>query len=242
MVLLRSTLMILVALCAIPAGAQGILGDLLSGSLIAPEKGVWAWYELTDTASGEKFYLRQAIVDEEKVKRKAGFWVETQLQPETGFGSVYKMLLTGPATDPKNIQRLILQDGSSLPEEIPVDGKGDSGETFDEAEKQLVGTETITTPAGDLECQHFIIQEAAGKTELWLNDTVRPLGLVKMISPEGELALQRYGKDGPDAQSVIDLMPTDDKGKKKKSDSDFEIRVETGDSNGPTRNFRGRRD
>lgn len=238
--LIRSFLGLMLLAMAGNATAQGALGDLLSGRLVNPEKGVYAWYELVDQASGDKFYLRQAVVDEEKVKRKPGYWVETQIQPETGFGTVYKMLLTGPATDPKNIQRLIVQDGANLPEEIPVDPKAAAGDTYEDGEQQLVGTETITTPQGDLECQHFVIEDADGRTELWVNDTVRPLGLVKMVSPEGELTLQRYGKDGTDAESVIDLMPTDDKDQNK-NDGNFEIRVETDNGDGPNRNFRGRK-
>ncbi len=236
----RSLWVLFLVVFACPVLAQSALGDLLSGRLVAPEKGVWAWYELLDKATGQKFYLRQAVVDEEKVKRKAGYWVETQIQPEAGFGTVYKMLLTGPATDPKNIQRLIVQDGANLPEEIPVDTKGADGDTYEEGAQELVGTETITTPQGELECQRFVIEEPEGTTELWVNETVRPLGLVKMISPEGELTLQRFGKDGADAASVIDLMPADDK-KKDKSDGNFEIRVETGTGDGPSRNFQGRR-
>lgn len=201
--------------------AQGVLGDVFSGKLINPEVGVWSWYQLTDTATGAKFFLRQAIVGAEQVKRKDGFWVETELVPQEGFSSIFNMLLTGPASEPKNVHQLIVKDGARPPESVPVP---EDGYTGNEGARTLVGTEKVKLESGEeIDAEHFKIGTPGAEADVWLNDTVRPLGIVKMSSAEGELLLQRSGVGGKDGESVINsyLEEVNTKGK----DAE-EVRVE----------------
>ncbi|HPO14960.1 MAG TPA: hypothetical protein PLI09_16075 [Candidatus Hydrogenedentes bacterium] len=196
------------------AAAQGIVGDVFSGKLIKPEVGVYAWYDLKDNATNQKFLLRQAVVGEEKVGLKKGYWVETQVIPEIGFPSIYKMLLTGPANDTKNVHKIIVKEGQKTPVEIPLDSSQKESEDSSKKEtRESVGKEKITTGQGEIEAEHILISKsmennAAGqqKVEVWLNDEVRPMGIVKMTSPSGDLVLQRYGKGGPDGTSAIDAL------------------------------------
>ena len=194
--------MALLLLATAKAPAQGLLGDVFSGKLINPEVGAWAWYELSDKASGEKFFLRQAIVGEEEVKRKTGHWVETELAPTEGFPSVFKMLLTGPASDPKNVHQLIIKEGTNPAESVPVPQDGYTGDN--NGVRTLVGAEKVKIGSGEeIEAQHFSVGVGDAQAEVWLNDSVRPMGIVKMVSAEGELLLQRFGVGGKDAESVI---------------------------------------
>lgn len=198
----RVALTILVVAGCARAGAQGVLGDVFSGKLINPEPGVWAWYELSDKATGAKFYLRQAIVGAEAVKRKDGFWVETELTPQEGFSSIFKMLLTGPASDPKNIHQLIIKEGQRMPESVPVPQEGYT--PGNEGARTLVGAEKVKIGNGEeVDAEHFTIGSGAEQADVWINDAVRPMGIVKMISSDGELLLQRYGVGGKEANSVI---------------------------------------
>lgn len=184
------------------APAQGLLGDVFSGKLINPEVGSWAWYELTDKASGAKFFLRQAIVGQEDVKHKAGYWVETELAPTEGFPTVFKMLLTGPASDPKNVHQLIVKEGTDPAESVPVPEDGYTSEN--DGARTLVGEEKLKIGSGDaVDAQHFTVGSGKTQADVWVNDAVRPMGIVKMTSSEGELVLQRYGNGGKDAESVI---------------------------------------
>ena len=96
----RVLLLAALAVVGLRAPGQELLGDVFSGKLINPEVGVWASYELTDKSNGAKYFMRQAIVGSEQVKKKDGFWVETEVRPMQGFPTVYKMLITGPASDP----------------------------------------------------------------------------------------------------------------------------------------------
>jgi len=190
-----------------PASAQEIMGDVFAGKLINPEVGVWAWYELSDSATGAKFYLRQAIVAQEDVKRKTGYWVETELMPQEGFPSIYKMLLTGPASDPKNIHQLIIKQGQSPPESVPIAEEGLTAAQDNGGARELVGNEKLKLASGEeVETQHYRVGSGPAAAELWLNDTVRPMGIVKMRSAEGELMLQRFGTGGRDGESVINAF------------------------------------
>lgn len=192
----------LILLLASQAGAQGILSDLMAGKLVKPEVGAFAWYTLTDSTTNQEYFLRQAIVGVEKVKRKDAYWLETELVPRVGFPSVYKMLLTGPADDPDNIVRLIVREGQSVPQEIEVDRsqKPPRKQDVPRAER---GTDIVNYPGGQIEAEHFIVNENGGKTELWVSDAVAPMGLVRMRNPQGELLLQRHGVGGKDGQSAL---------------------------------------
>jgi len=211
------------------AAAQGIVGDVLAGKLINPEVGVFAWYDLKDASTGKTLFLRQAIVGTERVKRKTGYWVETEIIPEVGFPAVYKMLLTGPASNSTNVHRIVMKEGQRPPREIPVEEDAVSAETPEERES--LGKESLTIPAGSIEAEHVVITSGGARTEVWLNDAVRPMGIVRLTSPEGELMLRRYGKGGPDAESAM-ARPSD----RNETEKNVEVRVDSG----VTTNFSGR--
>jgi hypothetical protein len=200
------------------AWAQGIVSDVFSGALIKPEPGVYAWYDLKDNTEGKTFFLRLAVVGEEKVNRKKGHWLETEVIPQVGFPAVYKMLLTGPAGDPKNIHQIIVKEGLRAPESIPVDHSTDAKTGTDSGEKrESLGKEKIATGQGEIEAEHVVITKPkqdnpaeVQKMDVWLNDEVRPMGIVKMTSADGELLLQRYGKGGADGTSHMDAIKQDE--------------------------------
>lgn len=190
-------------LCATSgAFAQGMMSDLMSGKLVNPKVGAFAWYTLHDTTTQREFFLRQAIVGEEKWKRKTAYWLETELVPKVGFPSVYKMLLTGPASEPDNVHRLLVREGDGVVQEVKLE-QGERGGGDESLPRELLGTETLSLPGGDVECEHFRIGEGDSATEVWVSDDVAPMGLVRMRTPQGELSLQRYGEGGKDGASAI---------------------------------------
>jgi len=225
-------LVILLAVVANTAFSQGIFSDVMSGKLIAPEVGVFAWYELKDTATGKKLYMRQAIVGQKEVKGKDGFYLETEVMPEVGYPIIYKMLLTGPASDPANVHEIVVKDGTQPVEHIPLDALKQTEGEQEQALRESLGKETVTTPAGDIEAEHFTLTEGDNISEVWLNESIRPMGIVKLVSPEGELFLTRYGKGGPDAESSLE--------RKLKEQETDDIKVEVNAA--PSRNFSGKPD
>ena len=204
---MRNVCVLIGAVVAFMGGAfaqDGVMGDIMSGKLVNPSVGVWAWYDVKDTASGDHLFLRQAVVGEAKVEGKAGFWVETEVLPRVGFPIVYKMLLTGPASDPQNVHKVILKDGQNPPQELKVDPSAAAGDTGAKANRTTVGHDSIDTAQGPVEADHVVMEQDGKKTDLWMSEKVPPMGIVKMVSPDGEIVLQRYGKGGPDAESAVD--------------------------------------
>lgn len=226
---------VLVSLCLLvlsfSAAGQGVFQDIMSGSLINPETGVFSWYELKDAEDGRTLFVRQAIVGEKRVSGKKGFYLETEIIPEVGFPLVYKMLLTGPATDKNNVHEILVREGFNEAESVPLDNLENPVEEGPEAVRTSLGTETVTTPAGDLEAEHFTIEKDGEKTEVWISDSVRPMGIVKMVSHDGELLLTRSGQGGEDGTSAFDRRPPED------ITPDVKVRIESG----PTRNFGGKK-
>lgn len=204
----RALALIFLIFLPVAAYGQGVLGDLLSGELVNPKVGAWAWYELKDSSSGKAFVIRMAIIDEEKVGTKTGKWFELEVVPMIGYRSVYKMLLTGPAKDPANIRKMICREGLNQPQEIPVDVAGRPASAVQEPKRTLIGNEQVQTIGGSpVTAEHYELSTSVGKTDVWLNSEVRPMGIVKLKSAQGELTLRNYGIGGQDARSVIDEPP-----------------------------------
>ncbi|NLN92136.1 MAG: DUF3108 domain-containing protein [Candidatus Hydrogenedens sp.] len=223
--LLLSTLAV-----AFSAAGQGVFQDIMAGTLINPEKGVYSWYELKDAEDGRTLFVRQAIVDEKKVQGKKGYYLETEIIPEVGFPVIYKMLLTGPATQKENVHEIIVREGFNEPEKIALDSLESPDDDQAEAVRTSLGTETVVTPAGEIQAERFSIEQAGETTEVWISDSVRPMGIVKMISQDGELLLSRSGQGGEDGESALNRLAPEE------MSPDVKVRVETG----PSRNFSGR--
>jgi hypothetical protein len=222
-------LFIIMCLGGVTAHGQGMLSDMMSGKLVKPEVGAFAWYNLTDSATKQAYFLRQAIVGTERIKRKTAYWLETELVPKVGFPSVYKMLLTGPASNPKNVHRLLLREGQGGVQEIEVD-RTQRGEEGSEVPRTSKGMESITLASGEIETEHFVIDDPEGEIEIWVSDLVKPMGLVRMITPLGELMLQRYGVGGKDGESAFPEPRAQE-----------EAAEEFHEDTKPRNNFRGRR-
>jgi len=196
------------AIAGTATSQQGVVADVLSGSLIKPSEGQWAWYELTDTESGYHYALRQAIVGRERVGWKTGYWLEVEVVPNVGYRSVYKMLLTGPASDPRNVHRLIVRDGLGEPQEIPLPEAREEAEPAGKSDRTSLGAESVKLATGEsVEAEHLKIEQDGGASDVWVNDAVRPMGIVRMVSSGGELLLRSYGEGGDNARSVMDEPP-----------------------------------
>ena len=188
------------------APAQSIIGDVLAGKLVKPKVGQWAWYDLVDTQSKGRYVLRQAIVGTEDVGRETGYWLEIELVPEVGFPAFYKLLLTGPASNPANVHRVLVKEGKDPVQEMPTDGLAQVPETFEAPKQQSLGRVEVETPGGKVKAEHVILTEPDGAVEIWLNDEVRPTGIVRMRAAYGEMILRNHGEGGENAVSKLDQL------------------------------------
>lgn len=219
-----------ILLASLNGSAQGVLSDVMSGALINPEVGVYAWYELKDAETGQKLFMRQAIVGQKEVNGKPGYYLETEVVPEIGFPVIYKMLLTGPASAVENVHEIVVKEGMEPAETLPLDVLKSDTPSEETGSRTSIGREQVATPAGDIDAEHFTITQGSQKTEVWVNDTIRPMGIVKMVSEDGELVLTRHGKGGADAESALNRKIPEEK------TNDVTVRVEAG----PKRNYTGR--
>jgi hypothetical protein len=199
-----------------------LLGDVFSGKLVNPKVGAWAWYDITSGkaesgGAAQLGMMRLAIVDEEKVKGKQGYWLEMEYVPSIGYPSIYKMLLTGPADDPANVHKVFRREGNTGKEEVPLPSDAEKAAAPDAAksDRKLVGDEDVKTPGGTLHAQHYQVTEGGESLDVWIDESVSPMGIVQMKSGDGALVLRDHGNGGREARSVIDdaaPKPNDSKG------------------------------
>ena len=187
--------------------AQDGMGDILSGNLVKPKTGVWTWYDIKDERGTDSSKLRIAIVGEENVDKVPGYWLELEIIPQVGSKSIFKMLVTGPADDPKNIHRLLQREGSDKIQEVKLTEENKTGETVPKSTRTKVGEEDIVTPYGTIHTSHYKVESNSRQSELWVNDTISPMGIVQMKSPSGSMLLRATGEGGKEAQSVLDKTP-----------------------------------
>lgn len=185
------------------ASAQDVVGDVLAGNLVKPKAGVWSWYDIADTASDSTLMLRLAIVGEEKVKGKTGYWLEIEVVPTMGYKSVYKMLVTGPANDPKNVHKMFLREGTEPAKEVPVAPES-AAPAPPEGSKKLVGEEEIEAAGGKLRAKHYEIAQADKQIEVWTSENISPMGIVQMKSATSTMRLRASGEGGQEAQSALE--------------------------------------
>jgi hypothetical protein len=206
-----------VCLVALNAVAQGV-DDLFAGKLVNPKVGQWAWYDIADAQGGNKHAIRQAVVGQEKVAGKTGHWVEFELVPPAGYPVIYKMLVTGPASDPANVHRIVVKQGTEPARSVPVK------EVFAKPQaakppRQPAGEDEIATAGGPVKAKRYTVRSGQGEVQIWVNEEVPPTGIVRVKSPDGEMVLREYGMGGSAGESAL---PEDGRS------SDTKVSVEVG--------------
>ena len=156
-------------------GGPGMRPPQVRG-VLNPVVGSGAVYQ---TANGE---VEISLVGKEDVGGKPGYWVQI------GVGQMYMKNLT--VVDGKNmtVSRMIMQPPGGGPMEMSPAMFG-APPGADVREGQLVGTESVTTPAGTFNCEHYRANN--GSWEAWIAPNVPPWGLVKSKSESGEMTLLR---------------------------------------------------
>jgi hypothetical protein len=95
------------------------------------------------------------------------------------------------------ISRVVLQPPQGGPMEMPLTmftSANMSGDVRDQGKP--MGTESLTTPAGTFNCQHY--QANNGSWDVWVAPNVPPWGLVKSKDSDGEMTLKRTITGVPD--------------------------------------------
>ncbi|MBI3406058.1 MAG: hypothetical protein HY046_11440 [Acidobacteria bacterium] len=177
-------------------------------------RGVWkpvvgsgGAYEMQTRREGTQ-NIEMAVVGSETVNGATGYWLEMLVHSREGETIVKQLYVM----DGKNvgIKRMIMQPPQMDPMEMPMnnpmmnrqqDSKPQSTDAREGAEK--VGTESITTPAGTFECDHY--RTADKSTDMWISEKVSPWGLVKMVGKDESMVLTKVVSN---AKTRITKTPT----------------------------------
>jgi len=200
---LRETIVIFAALAlATPLAAQmfGPKTPTLSG-IWHPVVGAGAAYETTK--DGKKNELEILIVGKEDVDGKPAFWLEMAMTDQRTSQPVYVKTLMSVSDNSIISTRMVMQmPGQPDPMEMDLStnpmGRGMKQTTpvtiADKAE--VVGTESVTVPAGTFSCTHFRMKDGSG--DAWVSDKVSPWGLVKSQGKDSSTVLAKIITDAKD--------------------------------------------
>lgn len=150
-------------------------------SVFHPVVGQGAVYQITRTSAPNEAPTNEEIsaVAKDSAEGKDGFWIEISRQSKNAGGITYvKMLIT---KDPFQFRRMVMQAPGQQAMEMPFHPTPKATEDIDTSMKKwhVVGTETISVPAGTYSCQHWSNNSG---NDIWASDKVTPFGAVKQVS------------------------------------------------------------
>ena len=207
MSLLNRTVMVLVLSLATATGVwaqrgggMGMMGSMphMPG-LRNPVEGSGSEYLIN--SKGKEMDMGTVILGKEKVDGADALWMEQRMtSAELGGEMVTKTLMVtdGPEA---GMKRMIMQAPGKPPMEMTgmmlgmmkqhqpppsSPGKGEKGDMG-----QLVGTESITVPAGTFSCQHYRKEEKSGIVDMWISTQVSPYAMVNITSAEITMVLKK---------------------------------------------------
>lgn len=200
-----STLLAVVALLvAGPLMAQrggmgmGMMPPAMSG-LWNPVVGSGAIYEQT-SKDGTKRLITISIVGKEDSEGQTGYWMEFFAGDE-GKQSVAQMLMV-KGGDNIAVAKMIFQQPGQPPMMISssmmgmMAGRGGFTQPTPKADihngAEVVGTESVTTPAGTFECEHLRTKDGSNA---WISPKAGPWSLVKTVSPDSSMVVVKILSD-----------------------------------------------
>jgi hypothetical protein len=185
-----------------PGGMGGMFGNMPSmPGFQNPTVGSGAEYLMT--TKGKEMDFSTVALGKEEVDGASGYWMEIRMVSADLGGEMVMKELTVISPEGAGIKRMIMQQPGKPPMEMPgmmmnmmqqrqphpltptggATGKGGMGE--------LVGTESVTVPAGTFSCEHYRSQGANGPNDLWISKDVTPYALVKMTGPDVSMVLKK---------------------------------------------------
>jgi len=185
---------------AVPLAAQmfGPRIPTLSG-IWHPVVGTGASYEITK--EGKKSQIELSIVGKEDVDGKTGFWQEMAMTDPRSSQQVYAKTLVSVTDAGITTMKMVMQMPGQPPMEMdggmtPV-GRTNTAVATNLADKaEIVGTESISVPAGTFSCTHYRMKDGTG--DAWVSDKVSPWGLVKSQDKDSSIVLAKVITDAKD--------------------------------------------
>ena len=177
------------------------MADIPSFGLQNPTVGSGSEYLIT-TAKGKEIDMSTVAMGTETVEGEPGYWMETRMpSAELGGETVMKNLVVSSGAQP-GVKRMIMQ----APGRPPMEMGGFMMNMMKQHEKppitpsaggtntgmgELIGTESVTVPAGTFDCKHYRKTNARGTTDFWISTDVTPYAMVKMTGPDISMVLKK---------------------------------------------------
>ena len=183
-----------ILLVAAPLMAQIGMRPPQFNGIWSPVVGSGATYETTGS-DGNKNQMTIAVVSKEDVDGKTGYWMEMAFSgrdAQTTYTQVL-MVLDGAQT---HIEKMVLQMPGRPPMEMPMEmmkgaqRQATPADVRQDAEK--VGTESVTTPAGSFDCEHWRTRNGQ---DVWVSPKITPWGLVKTSGGSASMTLTKVITD-----------------------------------------------
>lgn len=186
---------------AMPLAAQmfGPKVPTLSG-IWHPVVGTGAAYEVTK--EGKKSVIELTIVGKEDVEGKTAYWMEMGMTDPRTTQLIYAKNLMTVSDTGVTSARMVMQVPGQDPMEMDLTANAMSRRMqpttpSNIAEKaEVVGTESVTVPAGTFICTHYRMKDGSG--DAWVSDKVVPWGLVKSQDRDSSMILSKVITDAAD--------------------------------------------
>lgn len=197
----------LIVMLALVALALPVASQMGMGPQVPTLSGIWrpvvgsgSIYEIT--REGNKTNMEFAVIGKEDIGGKTGYWVESSMVEPKGGEIIIKVLETVdgnvisysksviqmPGQGPMEMDMNMMNMGGRRPAQTA------STDFRDKAE--LVGTESITVPAGTYSCEHYRMKDGSG--DGWISDKVSPWSLVKMQDKQRTVVLAKVTTEAKD--------------------------------------------
>ena len=162
-----------------------------------PVVGQGAAYQMQ--GHGGNHEMEIAVVGKEDFQGQTGYWLEMTSGEMAAHAGASKMLWVMEPPNPGVKRMIMLMNGQAY--EFPMNNpmmagrapKADAMDITKGAGVQKVGTETITTPAGSFECEHY--RSGDPPSDVWVSAKVSPWGLVKSQSKDSTMVLTKLITD-----------------------------------------------
>ena len=197
--------MAVLVMLALPLAAQMGMGPqvpTLSG-IWHPVVGSGSTYEIT--RDGKKTTMDFAVVGKEDMSGKTGYWIESSMSDaRSGGGDIIVKVLETVDNNTITFTKSVMQMPGQGPMEMDMNMMNSMGgrrsmtpaQTDFRDKAELVGTESVTVPAGTFECQHYRMKDGSG--DGWISEKVVPWSLVKMQDQQRTVVLAKVITDAKD--------------------------------------------
>ena len=161
-----------------------------------PVVGAGGTYEVTKK-DGTKTTMEMAIIGKESDDGKDGYWFEVTI-PGTEVGTMIMKSLTVRNDQDMTSTRMIMQMGDRPPMEMPsrVTQNREKQPADIRQLAEVVGPESVTTPAGTFATTHYKMKDGSG--DVWVADKAGPFGMVKFIGKDNSMVLVKVESDAKD--------------------------------------------